>query len=236
MDLKKTHWNTLDKKEFLNYLSSLKNPQKVEFFSRVINTRLPILAIPTPAIKKIANEIGKGDYLSFLDLNIFDCYEAALINGLLICKIKDFNLFKVRLTEYSRKIDNWACCDQLSFNVNKNNEKDFFNLSVQMFNSKYTFERRIAVRIWFKFISPQYLNKIFDIINRFSQTESEYYVNMAVAWFLCECYIKQPNLTLQFLKTNKLNNFTKQKFVSKCCDSFRINSQEKQFLKRFKTN
>ena len=202
MELIKADWTGLDKQQFLNYLTSLKNPQKVEFFARVINTRQPILAIPTPAIQKI----------------------------------NDFETFKTYLIGYAKKIDNWACCDQLRFNINKNNVGDYFALSCQMFNKAEPFARRIGVRIWFKLISTDFLPKIFEIIAATNQNEQSYYVNMAIAWFLCECYIKQPAQTKQFLQRAKLNQFTLKKFVSKCCDSFRISAIDKQNLKNLIKN
>ncbi len=236
MELIKADWTGLDKQQFLNYLTSLKNPQKVEFFARVINTRQPILAIPTPAIQKIARDISKGNFLSFLKLNINDYYETTLLNGFLICKINDFETFKTYLIGYAKKIDNWACCDQLRFNINKNNVGDYFALSCQMFNKAEPFARRIGVRIWFKLISTDFLPKIFEIIAATNQNEQSYYVNMAIAWFLCECYIKQPAQTKQFLQRAKLNQFTLKKFVSKCCDSFRISAIDKQNLKNLIKN
>lgn len=231
MELIKTIWQPNNKKQFLNYLLTLKNPQRVDFFTRVINTRLPVLAIPTPQIKKIATEIARGNFLSFLNLNINDYYETVLLNGLLICKIKDFQQLKTRLIAYAEQIDNWACCDLLNFNINRNNEQAFFNLSKQMFASDFPFERRVGVRLWFKLIHTNVLPEIFDLISATNRNENEYYVNMAIAWFLCECYIKQPEKTNQFLTHHNLNPITLNKFVGKCQDSFRISPQDKRQLK-----
>ena len=61
--------------------------------------------------------------------------------------------------------------------------------------------------------------------------EKEYYVNMAVAWLLCDCFIKQKDSTLLFIQKNTLNPFVLNKFISKCCDSYRVSNDDKQFLK-----
>ncbi len=231
MELIKSIWTDEDKQEFLELLTSLKNPQKIQFTSNIINTRLPLLAIPVPELRKIASKISKGNFISFLEANINNYYEAVFINGLLICKIKDFNSFKKWLTRYAKHVDNWACCDSLQFKINSHNIQNYFKLSKKMFASSYDFERRIAVRIWFKMINTEYINTIFDLINTSSETEQSYYVNMVIAWFLSECYILNRFTTLQFLENNKLNDFTLRKFVSKCQDSYRISTSDKMQLK-----
>ena len=78
-----------------------------------------------------------------------------------------------------------------------------------------------------------YLDKVFIILNSFKQ-EEEYYVNMMVAWIVCECFAKHRNETLEFLKTHNLNKFTINKAISKCHDSFRVNNEDKEFLKQYR--
>jgi 3-methyladenine DNA glycosylase AlkD len=58
-----------------------------------------------------------------------------------------------------------------------------------------------------------------------------YYVQMMVAWLLSISYIKFKEKTYQFLLSNKLDNFTFNKTISKICDSYRISKEEKQQLK-----
>jgi len=71
------------------------------------------------------------------------------------------------------------------------------------------------------------------MINDTNQNEQAYYVNMVIAWFLCECYIKNQKETKCFLKNHQLNQFTLKKFISKCQDSFRISEKDKKQLKSF---
>ena len=68
--------------------------------------------------------------------------------------------------------------------------------------------------------------------------EQEYYVNMAIAWLLCEIMIFYPAETLKFLnnyknKYKESNNiFVLKKTISKCRDSFRISEENKILLKK----
>lgn len=219
--------------EFQSYLKSLENKEKIERSKIITKTTLPVLGINNPTLKAIANDIYKNDFLNFLDLMIWDYYENTIINGYLINKIKDFNTFKHYLDIYSKKIDNWASCDVLKFNV-KNNEESFFNLSLEYSQSNLPFVRRIGMYILFDFIKiDNYINKIFHQLDTFTY-EEHYYVNMMNAWLLCECFIKQRDLTLKYLNDHKLNTFTINKAIQKCRESYRVNKEDKELLLKYK--
>lgn len=230
MELVKECWTKEDGKEFIMYLETLKNAEKVEWTTNIVNTKMSVLAIKSPEIKALVKEIKKGDILSFLDLELDNYYENTLINGSLIASIKDFDVMKKYLDRYSRKIDNWASCDTLKFNV-KNNEKNFMNLSEEYIHSNLPFVRRVGMLILFNFIeNDKYIDEVYRRLNLF-ENETEYYVNMMNAWLVCELFIKRRDKTLEFLKNNKLNNFTINKAISKCRDSFRVSEEDKEFLK-----
>lgn len=219
--------------EFQSYLKSLENKEKIERSKIITKTTLPVLGINNPTLKNIAKDIYKNDFLNFLDLMIWDYYENTIINGYLINKIKDFNTFKHYLDIYSKKVDNWASCDVLKFNV-KNNEENFFNLSLEYSQSNLPFVRRIGMYILFDFIKiDNYINKIFHQLDTFTY-EEHYYVNMMNAWLLCECFIKQRDLTLKYLNNHKLNTFTINKAIQKCRESYRVNKEDKELLLKYK--
>ena len=233
MNLIKENWTKNDGKEFIEYFKTFSNPEKMEWSKNILNTNMPILAIKTPVIKKIVDEISKGNYLSFLDLELNEYYENSAINGFLICKINDFDIMKSYLDRYMQSVDNWALCDLLSFKV-KNHEKEFYDLSINYINSTKPFIRRLGLGILFNFINnDNYIDKIFNIMNRF-YNEEHYYVNMMNAWLLCECFIKRKNETTNFLKDHKLNRFTINKAISKCRDSYRVSSEDKEMLLKYK--
>lgn len=229
MELNKEKWLVKDKKEFLNYIESFQNKDKQEWAKRIVNTNLSMLALTTNQLKEMTKEILKGNYLSFLDLEIDNYYETIAIQGSIICKIKDFNTMKKNLDKYVLKIDNWAHCDLLSVNI-KNQEADYWQLINEYIKSDLPFVRRVGLRILFNFINyDEYTEKIFSILNKF-YLEKEYYVNMIVAWLFCEMFIKRRKETLSFLKSHQLNKFTINKGISKCRDSFRVSQEDKDML------
>lgn len=226
-------WKDTDKLGFDNYLLSLKNEDKVVWTTKIINTKKPLLAIKTEVLKNIAKEIAKGNFLSFLDLNLNSYYENDVINGNLICKIKDFHKQVEYLDKYVLGIDNWASCDLLSFKI-KGREEEYFALAKKYLKSEKPFVRRVGFKIFFEFLNNgYYVDKILEILNEF-YLEEEYYVNMIISWLVCELFIKQREKTIKFLKTNKLNPFQINKAISKCRDSFRVSKKDKEWLLNFR--
>ncbi|MBQ3214141.1 MAG: DNA alkylation repair protein [Clostridia bacterium] len=235
MNLIKDIWNKGDVETLNSYLLSFsKGKEKGEWEKRIVNTSLPCIAVPSQIVTNIIKKIAKGNYISLIELFPWQNHSMTVIIGGLICKIKDFNMFKKYLNIYANKIDNWASCDTLKFKINKNNQKEFFNLAEEYIKSEKPFVRRVGLLIIFKMIGDsEYIDKIFKILNLF-YNEKEYYVNMMLSWILCECFIKHRDKTIEFLKNNNLNKFVINKGISKCRDSFRVSCEDKEMLKRYK--
>ena len=70
MELKKEKWLKKDIKEFEEYLKSLQNKEKQKWTQNIVRSNLKVLAIKNPILKQIANEIYKGNYESFLNVNV----------------------------------------------------------------------------------------------------------------------------------------------------------------------
>lgn len=234
MELNLKNWTKKDISEFESYLNTLKNKEKVEWSRKIICTNYPLLAIKTPAVRKLSQEIAQGNYISFLDHMPHSTYDILAICGFLIPHINDFKTIEKYLAKYADLVDCWAGCDLLKFKVTAQNEADYFNLASRYIRSNKTYVRRIGLIILFEFTeNEKYLDKVFDLI-RSLKTEQEYYVNMAVAWLVAELVIKNRDKTLKFLDTDPLNAFTINKAVQKCRDSFRVTSADKQMLLKYK--
>ncbi len=230
MKLIKEKWNSKDIEELNKYLESIQIPGKIDFTIKIINTKMQVLAIPIPELRKIANQIYKGNYISYLDNFNNKYYENTIINAILINNIKDIKTKKYYISKL--KIDNWSTVDILKFNI-KNQEKEYLNLAKEYLKSKDEFIRRIGVRILFNYTENDDLTEIFNIIDSL-QHEEKYYVNMAVAWLMCELMIKNRNQTLKYLENHKLNDFTINKTISKCRDSYRISKEDKGYIVKYR--
>jgi len=233
MNLVREKWTKKDGKEFIKYLETFQNIEKMKWAKGILNTDMPVLALKTPMIKDILKEISKGNYFSFLDLNLNKYYENSAINGFLIAQIKDFKTMVKYLDIYISEIDNWALCDLLSFNI-KNREKEFYDLALKYVENDKPFIKRVGLNILFQLIdNDEYIDNIFSVMNGFYE-EEHYYVNMMNAWLFCECFIKRREKTINFLQNHKLNKFTINKGISKCRDSYRVSKEDKEMLIQYR--
>ena len=233
MNLIKDSWTKEDINCFQNYLLSLKNTEeKIIWTKKIVNTNKELLALSSSKLKEISKEISKGDYYSFLDYNLHYYHENTIINAYLINRINDFEVQKKYLLLYLRYVDNWASVDCLKFRI-RGAQNNYLDLSKELIKNKNTFYRRCGIIILFNLIKDEYLNEIFKIITSLFK-EEEYYVNMAIAWLLCELVIKAREQAIYYLKNNKINAFVLNKTLSKCNDSFRISKEDKELLKKIR--
>ncbi|MNL35783.1 hypothetical protein D3C87_1578310 [compost metagenome] len=82
------------------------------------------------------------------------------------------------------------------------------------------------------FINEEYINRVLEKLDNISN--DKYYVKMAVAWTLCDCYIKQKEKTKIFLQNTSIDNWTFNKAIQKMCESFRIEENDKKILRNMK--
>ena len=222
-------WNKDSYKEFINYLLSLKDDKYKEFNkSIVLNSKYEMIGIRVPNVKDIAKKIKDID--EFLKYSGNTYHEEILLQGLVISRIKDEELFYKYYKEYIKKIDNWALCDTFcsSIKIVRKYEDKYFNESIKLSLSDKEFISRVGlVTILDHFINKENLNTIFNTLN--SINSDKFYINMAEAWLVCEIYTKYPNETLEFIKNNNLH-----KSISKIRDSFRVSKEEKEELIKYR--
>ena len=235
MELIKSLWTENDKPLFLAYLKSFEQKDKESWARNILNTKLELLCLPTKTIYYIVDEIYKGNYQSFLDLEIFNNYESIAIYGKLVSKIDDFELLTLYLNRYTFVMENWAHCDLLSFNINKSNKEQFLALSDHYLQDEKVFTRRLGLMILFQMVKDEsVLPIIFNKLKELNQ-ENEYYVIMMAGWLLSECIIKYKDQTLDFLSTTKdLNKKIVNKGIQKSRESRRLTQAEKDQLLPYK--
>ncbi len=227
-------WEKEDIERLNEYLVSISNPDRVEWLTKIVNTNLKVLSVRMKCLDEIVKEIRKGNMISYLDCKNFETLDALTIYGKLIVYLKDIDLIKKYLYLYLPNVDNWQLIDIVSFKIKEENADKFLNLAKELIKVGKPFYIRMGVRIIFNMLSfDKYLEDIFNILAGL-KTSEEYYVNMMVAWTLCEGFIKQRERTLVFLETGEMNDFVANKTVSKCRDSFRVSDLDKEMLLKFR--
>ena len=235
MELNKVKWEPSDKELFLKYLRSFKNDEKEAWTRNIINTKLELLCLTKKTLDDMVDAIYKGDYKSFLDLEIFDNYESILIYGKLLSYIIDYDEMIHYLDKYKDVMENWAHVDSLKYNILDKNKSRFIKLSDTYIHSDKEFIRRLGLMILFQMVKDKsVLPVIFKTLGKL-KNETAYYVIMMAGWLLSECVIKYLDETLEFIKHNpELNRKIVNKGIQKCRESRRVSEELKTELLAYK--
>lgn len=228
-----THVNEETMTAYYQYMRSLSIQEKIEWTKRIVNTSMPVLAIPLPELRKIAKSVLAGDCETFLEKVEFRCYEDTVVYVATLGGISDFDVVKKHLPKVLAVCDNWSTTDSFRPKITKTGTQDWWKYSGELLAGDKPFARRLAIIIMFSFVETDSLNGIFDRINSLS-CENEYYVNMAAAWLVAECFIKRREETLSFFTNTTTNDFIVNKAICKCRDSFRVTPDDKQLLLSFR--
>ena len=233
--LNKENWSSNDYQEFLNFLKDNSDLEYKKFNQKIIKEVNNIYGCRIPFLKKVAKEISIGNYQDFLKLNKLVYYEEKMIYGFIISGVKmDFNERLVLVEQFIEYIDNWAICDSFCANLKcfNNNKVLGFKFINKLIKTNDVYSIRVGLVLLLDYyIEEDYLNKIFKICNNIKN--KDYYVLMAISWLISICYIKYPNITLEYLKNNKLDKWTHNKAIQKIKESRRTTIEEKKFLKEY---
>ncbi len=229
------NWTKLDYQNFLSYLNDQQDLKYRDFHKSLLNADVNLIGIRTPKLKKIAKEISLGNYDNFIKLNTHKYYEETIIHALVISNLKDINIVINYIDNFLNYIDNWATCDILcgSLKIVNKNKEIFFNYIKNKIKDPNPWIKRFCfVLLLDYFLEDKYIKEIFNLTNKYNT--KDYYVNMAIAWLISIAYIKNKNATINYLKNNKLDNFTHNKAIQKIRESTRITLEDKELIKNLR--
>lgn len=225
----------MKRKELLKILLENKDEDYKSFNDKIINTNKKTIGVRIPILRQIAKKIMKEDYVLFLNDVKDEYHEEIIVEGLVISKLKDVNNVINMINNYIIKIDNWCTCDTFASSlkiINKNKSR-FYSYVYKNINSNNPWMVRLCFVILNSYyVKEEYINDIFKMID--NDNNSFYYVMMAKAWLISECYIKYPKQTFEYLKRTNIDDITFNKTISKICDSYRVTKEDKIVLKKMK--
>ena len=221
------------KQALMQELDFLKSEKHREFSKKIMNTSLEVLGVNIPTLKKIARRITKEDIDAFINCYEGKYFEECMLYGLAIAYTNDIEILSKYLVPFSKEIKDWGCCDYCANSMKIIREhQELFKPYIEIFlNSENEFEVRFGLVLLLNhYMNAQYIAYILKVC--LSLKSTQYYINMAIAWLLCECYIKFPKQTNQYIDAKYLSKFVLNKTISKISDSYRVSSAEKKALKK----
>lgn len=199
--------------------------------NNIIGVRVPILRAYA---KELANQYEIKELLEEID---DEFYEEIMLKGMLIGLSKEsFEVVKGYIQNFVPKIDNWAVCDVFcgGLKMTKKYKAEMWEFIQKYLDSDAEFDIRFGVVIILSYyIDEDYIEQDFKVFN--SVKSQDYYVKMAVAWAISVCLIKFYDETIVYLRdTAELDKFTYNKAIQKAIESYRINDEQKQCLRKMK--
>ena len=82
------------------------------------------------------------------------------------------------------------------------------------------------------YIDEDYIDKVLEISGQIKH--EGYYAKMANAWLISICLIKFYTKTKEFMEQSKLDDFTYNKAIQKAIESYRIEENKKEQLRKMK--
>lgn len=225
------------KQKIKQELMELQDKKYQEFHGGLCPGTENIIGVRVPVLRNYAKELLKQYEFKYLIENIDDeYYEEIMLQGILIgLEKEDFKTILTRIENFIPKINNWAVCDIFcaGLKITKKHKQEMWEVLQKYLRSNKEFEIRFGiVMILDYYIEEPYLKQDFKIFDQIKNTE--YYVQMAVAWAISICLIKYYEETIEYLKKSKLDKFTYNKALQKAIESYRITLEQKQELRNLK--
>ncbi len=195
------------------------------------------LGVRIPEQRRIAKRIIKTDFWRFLDEEPKNYYEEIMIEGIVIASAPMSTMERFDyLANFVPKIHDWATCDCVaaSFKIRESERDQYWDFIMRYRKSEAEFEGRfMLVMILDHFIMAEYWARIIEILE--DLPSKAHYVEMAAAWLISVMMVKNRDATLTYLEgDNNLSDFVQNKAISKCCDSLRVNIEDKMRLKKLR--
>jgi 3-methyladenine DNA glycosylase AlkD len=252
-----------DKEQLRDNLTELADEKYRLFMSSLLPGIDNILGVRMPALHKLAREIARGDWRVFLERpgdnacyeetkhqpgdkgcfgdkmprredNLY--FEEIMLRGLVIGYAKADITERLRYVEsFVPEVNNWAICDSfcggLKFTVN--NKERVWNFLQPYFASNKEYRLRFGIVMLLNFyIEDQYIDRVLKVLD--GVNHDGYYVKMAAAWAISICYVKQPDKTMEYLKSSNLDDFTYNKALQKIIESNRVGKETKDLIHSMK--
>ena len=209
-----------------------------QFNEKLLCSELEVIGLRAPFLRKLAKDIAKQDGEGFLKVCGRDTHEERLLYGLAAAELPvSYETFLPYCDFYTEElVENWALCDMFCSSVKKklkDHERAFFEYIRKYLGSENPWAVRVGLILMLShYLLPAYMD---EVLERTDAIHSEhYYVRMGQAWLLATAWAKDRERMMQYIKHSQLDAWTWNKFIQKCCESYRVSAEDKKYLRSLK--
>ena len=227
--------------EIKERLLNLAEDDYKEFNQKLLPGVEHVIGIRLPAMRKLAKEAAAGDFRSYLKeareaVGPDSFHEEIMMQGLILGYAKmEREERAAYLDEFVPKIKNWAVCDSCvtGYKFMEKEPEYWFGYLRKYRDSREEFELRfMIIAMMSHFADNVHIDDILRFCNEIRN--DGYYTKMGIAWAVQVCYVKFPEKTRAFLKTDEMDDFTHNKAIQKIRESCRVSREEKEELNLLK--
>lgn len=193
-----------------------------------------IIGVRTPDLRQLAKQFAKSEDIDeFLNTLPHKYFDENQLHAFIISGIRDFVTCIDALTAFLPYIDNWATCDQLSPKTFARHRTELLPYIKSWIADTPTYTIRFGIGM----LMQHYLDDAFspDYPALVAAVRSdEYYVRMMIAWYFATALAKQFDTVLPYIEQHKLDAWSHNKTIQKAVESYRINPEQKAYLKSLK--
>lgn len=198
----------------------------------VIGVRVPVVRNIGKTLLKDCDFV-KNELPRFLNTLPHKYYEENLLHSYFVSECKDFDKTIELTNEFLPYIDNWGVCDTFNPKSFAKNKEALWECVDGWLHSDKTYTVRFGIITAMR----HYLDGDFTL-DRFERViavkSDEYYVKMALAWYMSVALIKQYDIAVEVLKEGRLDVWTHNKSIQKALESYRITDADKDYLRTLK--
>ncbi len=217
-------------------LLELADEKYQKFSAALIPNINNVMGVRLPELRKLAKKIAREDWRAYLKRAENEYFEEIMLQGMVIGYVKtDIDEILQYVAEFVPKIDNWSVCDSFctGLKFTKTNMKKVWDFLQPYLISSEEYEIRFGVVMLLDFfIEEGYIALALQLFDNIKH--DGYYVRMAVAWAISIYYVKFPEHTLAYLRSNSLCDFTFNKALQKITESYRVDQETKQLIRSMK--
>lgn len=191
-----------------------------------------VLGVRTPALRALAKQLaGTPAADAFLRELPHQYLEENTLHAALLSFVPGGIAQTLRAVDvFLPYVDNWATCDSIKPPIFKKYPEEVYRQTLCWLRSPCVYAIRFALdTLQFEFLGPRFDPSI--VRELAAVKPGEYYVDMALAWYLATALSKQWDAALPWLKAGVFSPFVQKMAVRKALESYRVPDAHKAVLR-----
>lgn len=194
-----------------------------------------IIGVRTPDLRRYAKELRKsGDWKAFIRELPHTYHEENALHGYILGETKtDYEGMMEELERFLPYVENWGVCDTISPKIFRKYPEQVYENVRRWVADPHVYTVRFGVVTLLQFFLDEFFDpemlKLVAGIHR-----EEYYINMAIAWYLSTALAKQYEATLPLIEERTLDPWIQNKTIQKAVESYRVGEAQKAYLRTLK--